>query len=335
MPPLRVRSVRGAFEETSHQVVAAVVTPDGRVVARQGDAAQPVLLRSAAKPFQAAPLLQGAAEHFGISAAELALTCASHNSEKYQVDLVRAFLHRIGLSESDLVCGPHRSLIKDLGYHTSNGGAGEPVELVAPSPVASNCSGKHTGMLALARYHNWPTDGYWREDHPVQRACRASLAKYCDVPAEDVGAAMDGCGVVCWSVPLRALGRAYAVLVSGQDEVGNALAAAMMGHPDLVAGKRRLCTALMTAGPGKIVAKIGAGGVYAAGLPEAGLGVVLKVLDGNSIAAGVALVRILRELGLFAPDDDGLRDYVEPAIVNTLHDVVGRYEATGSLQRHD
>ncbi len=331
MRPLQVRSLRGDIEETTHEVVAVVARADGSVVASQGDPHKMILLRSAAKPFQAAPLFGGAVARFAITEQELALTCASHNSETHQVALVRAFLGRLDVPDTTLVCGPHRSLIKDLGYHRRNGAPESTPDLATPSRLASNCSGKHTGMIALARHNDWTPDDYWRPEHGVQQACMESLATYCDVPTAEIGAATDGCGVVCWSLPLVALATGYARLASGVDEAAHALTRAMMAHPDLVAGARRLCTALMRAFPGEIVAKVGAGGVYAAGLPAQSLGVAIKIVDGNSFAAGVALLHVLDELSLLPGVRQRLPDYAEPVILNTRRASVGHYDSTGTL----
>jgi L-asparaginase II len=331
MRPLQVRSFRGDIEETTHEVVAVIARADGSVVASQGDPHKKVLLRSAAKPFQAAPLFGGAVARFAITAQELALTCASHNSETHQVDLVRAFLERLDVPDTTLVCGPHRSLIKDLGYHNRNGAAEPTPDLAPPSRLASNCSGKHTGMIALARHNDWTPDDYWRPEHGVQQASQESLGAYCDVPTAEIGGVTDGCGVVCWSLPLASLATGYARLASGVDEAARTLTQAMMGHPDLVAGARRLCTALMQAFPGEIVAKVGAGGVYAAGLPAQGLGVAIKILDGNSFAAGVAMLHVLDELQLVPGVRQRLPDYAQPVILNTSRVLVGHYDSTGTL----
>ena len=141
---------RGSIVESRHRVHVAVVDGDGRLVARAGDPDVITFWRSAAKPFQAMPLVtDGAADRFGLTRAELALCCASHSSEQGQVALVRDFLAKIGCTERDLLCGPHTPLSPAVAKDYETRG----VRLTA---VYSNCSGKHTGMLALARHHDWP-----------------------------------------------------------------------------------------------------------------------------------------------------------------------------------
>src|SRR2546428_6953361 len=88
-PMMRVDQIRGGVVESSHTVHAAVVDREGRLVARAGDPDLVTFWRSAAKPFQAVPLVtDGVVERFKISSAELALCCASPSSEPEPVVLV-------------------------------------------------------------------------------------------------------------------------------------------------------------------------------------------------------------------------------------------------------
>jgi len=328
-----VRSLRGEVEDTWHHVSIAV-TQLGRTGTVEstrsfGRTDAQVLLRSAAKPFQAIPLYDRAVERFAMSTEEVALAAASHNSELGQVAIVRDLLARLGMSEKDLVCGPHRPLIKDLGYVLSDG---TPDPTLAPrSRLASNCSGKHTAMLAVASAAGWRTAGYEALDHPVQQGCRRVLAQFANVPEESLGTSVDGCGVVCWSLSLASLATAFSRFVRGDNEPEREIAAAMMKHPDLVAGERRLCTALMRAYPNQVLAKVGAGGLYVAAFPHRGVGLALKVVDGNSMAAGVALLAVIEQDELLPDVRATLPDYIEPVMLNTNHVPIGRFEAIGRV----
>src|SRR2546427_2910761 len=203
---------RGGVVESRHIVHVAVVDAEGRLVARAGNPDFVTFWRSAAKPFQALPLVtDGAADRFGLTTAELALCCASHSSEPGQVNLARELLQKIGCGERDLMCGPHTPLSETVAKDYQMRG----VRLTA---VYSNCSGKHAGMLALARHHGWPTEGYARLDHPVQRRCLAEVSRWTLVPEREIGVAVDGCGVACFALPLRSMGLAYGRL--GRDAGG-------------------------------------------------------------------------------------------------------------------
>src|SRR5213596_1459462 len=282
---MHIESHRGSVLESHHCVHVAVVDASGQLVAQAGDPDLVTFWRSAAKPFQAEPLVgDGVVERFGLTRQDLALACASHSSEPAQVGLVREFLQRIGCSERDLMCGPHRPLSDAVAKDYETRG----VRLTA---VYANCSGKHTGMLALAKHHGWPTEFYARVEHPVQQRCLKSISAYTDVRAKDIGVAVDGCGVACFALPLRNMALAYT-------RIPSAILEAMVLHPELIAGEGRPCTEMMRAHPGRVVAKVGAEGVYSAALIRESLGVALKVEDGHSLASALAIAAVLAELGL-------------------------------------
>ena len=89
----------------------AVTDPDGALIASAGDPELVTFWRSAAKPFQAMPMVaDGAADHFGLGSDAIALACGSHSSEPEQVALARRMLEAIGCTEADLACGPHTPL---------------------------------------------------------------------------------------------------------------------------------------------------------------------------------------------------------------------------------
>ncbi len=330
MTPLTVESVRGHLVETVHRVSAAIVDVDGRLVARAGDPDLLSPMRSVAKPFQAVPVVaDGAFERFGMTTEELAMTCASHSAELRHIEIVRSLLRRVGCEEGDLVCGPHASLAAELAV-----GELVPPDRSAderPSSLASNCSGKHAGMLALARHHGWDVRGYNRATHPVQQRCRHEVARWTDIPADRLGEAVDGCGVVCFGGPLRNIGLGFARIARSDDLSARQVVAAMWAHSGLVAGRGRLCTALMTSYAGRVLAKVGAAGLYGLALPEPGFGIALKVEDGNARAAMVATVRILAELGLEPSPADQCRRFGEIAVLNTRGEPVGIVRAVGSL----
>ena len=310
-----VENYRGSILESRHIVHVAVVDGAGRLVAQAGDPAYTTFWRSAAKPFQALPLIaDGTVERFGLTRQDLALACASHSSEPGQVALVRDFLQRIGCSERDLMCGPHRPLSEKVAKDYETHG----VRLTA---VYSNCSGKHTGMLALAKVHGWPTEFYARPEHPVQQRCLESVSQYTDVPVKDIGVAVDGCGVACFALPLRNMALAYT-------RIPTAILEPMVLHPELIAGEGRPCTEMMRAHPGRVVAKVGAEGVYSA-LVREGLGVSLKVEDGHSLASALAIASVLAELGL-KPQPASL---LTKRITNSRGETVGEMRVNGGLRK--
>ena len=311
---MHVENIRGSTVESRHEVHVAVVDASGKLVAQTGDPDYVTFWRSAAKPFQALPLVEdGVVERLGLTRQDLALACASHSSEPAQVQLVREFLQRAQCSERDLMCGPHRPLSDAVAKDYDTRG----VRLTA---IYSNCSGKHTGMLALAKHHGWPTEFYARGDHPVQQRCLKSISDFTDVPLTEIGVAVDGCGVSCFALPLRNMALAYT-------RIPPAVLEAMVLHPELIAGEGRPCTELMRAHPGRVVAKVGAEGVYSAALIRESLGITLKVEDGNSLAASLAIAAVLAELGL-KPQPTWL---LTKPITNSRGETVGEMRVNGGL----
>lgn len=328
MSQFLIESTRSGSVESIHHVSAAVVTPEGHLKAAAGDPEFPTVARSTAKPFQALPILQdGAAQRFSITSPELALACASHNSELYQVEIVRGLLARIGCTENDLACGPH----KPLGATYSI----PPLErsvMASPSPLASNCSGKHAGMLALAKHHGWDTAGYQAAGHPVQTRIKREIARWAGIEAAHIVEGEDGCTAVTFTLPLFNMALAIGRLATSEGRAERAVVSAMVSNPALIAGANRLESELVSAYHGAVVAKVGAEGVYLAALPNERLGIALKVEDGDALCAMVALVALLDQLGLDPPASTVLPGFAEMPVLNTRGKPVGSLRPSGGVE---
>ncbi len=329
MSDFRVESTRGDLVESVHRVSAAVVDETGRLLAAAGDPSLITYWRSAAKPFQALPLLDdGAAAAYGLGAEELALACASHSSERVHLDVAARFLAKIGAREEELACGPHPPLgaaVAEMVLRT-----GHPL-----SPRWSNCSGKHAGMLALARHRGWDAKGYERAGHPVQERMIEEVERWSDVRRADMRFAVDGCTALCFGLPLSGMALSYARFAAAPEPSAAALRDAMTGHPMLVAGTGRFCTELMSAWPGGVIAKVGAEGVYSAALLDERIGIALKVEDGDMRSAPVALMGVLRALVTSGRGAEALRSLArreELPTRNTRGEVTGVLRHTGALR---
>ncbi|RKT53481.1 asparaginase [Saccharothrix australiensis] len=280
---------RGEFLESVHHGSVVALDPTGRAELLVGQPEQVAYPRSSNKPVQALAMLR---HGLPLDGELLALACASHSGEDFHVDGVLRILDGAGLPESALRCTPDLPIGEDA--RTAHLAAGR-----GPAPRYMNCSGKHAAMLATCVVNGWPTDTYLDPAHPLQRAVRDTLE---ELAGEPVGAeGVDGCGAPLFGISLVGLARAFARIATAEDGPERRVARAMSEHPEWVGGTGRDVTRLMRALPGA-VAKDGAEGVYAIGLPT-GEAVACKIADGSGRARALVLVAALRRLGVEGPED--------------------------------
>ncbi len=312
--PVLVTCTRGGLVESVHRGAFAIARADGEIVSLLGDCVRPVFPRSAVKALQAIALVEeGAADAFNLSDRKLAVACASHSGQPIHVRTVQGFLAKCGLEESALACGAHWPSNEDAARALAR--AGE-----TPRAVHNNCSGKHAGMLALARHLGVDTAGYETADHPVQQRIRAVMRDLTAAPLGQDVCAVDGCSVPTWALPLQALARAFARFGSGAEmsatraQACARLRAACFAEPQLVAGTGRFCSEVMQRLKDQAFVKVGAEGVYCAAIPETGLGVAVKIDDGARRAAEAAISAIVSAVVPGA--DEALGPILDPSLEN-------------------
>lgn len=290
--------VRGRHVESCHLGHAVVVDSNGRVLFAAGNHERPTFPRSALKPLQAlAGIMSGTDHQFRFTDAELAVICGSHRGEPRHRAAVRSILEKIGATEEHLHCGP--PAVADIAPRDDLIRAGQ-----APTAIYNNCSGKHAGMLALAKVLDASMEGYWNIDHPVQQKIQRICCEMCGVDgASRLEWAVDGCAVPTYLLTLRQLAQGFARLCAPQHlqqayagACGRVLAA-MITEPDMVGGIDARDSILMRGLPGMVVAKGGAEGVQAMGIVPRGIGVAIKVEDGADRPLWPICVSILRRLG--------------------------------------
>lgn len=300
--PVLVEITRGELVESFHRGAVAIADASGASVFALGDVETPIYPRSSLKPVQALPLVESGAY---VSEEEIALACASHSGEPMHTIPIAAWLKRIGCTQDDLACGAHPPRYEPVWEAMIKRGE-------KPGRIHNNCSGKHTGFLALARHWNIATEGYERVDHPVQQAVKKALSDLSGV--SDFQWGIDGCTAPNFALPLSAFARALARLP--ERDGGKRIVAAMIAHPELVSGTGRMCAKLMRAMNG-VAVKTGAEGVYAAIVPERKLGIALKIDDGAGRAAETAIAAVLAKLDLLP------REFAHAPVLNTRDVVVG------------
>ncbi len=292
--PILVEITRGGIVESFHHGAVAVVDADGGSVLALGDIDRPIFPRSAVKGFQALPLIEsGAADRFHLTDAEIALACASHSGEPRHVGAAASMLGKAGLDLHCLECGAHWP----MGDKAARALAGEGK---SPLPLHNNCSGKHAGFICVAVQEKIDPNGYIQPDHPLMREISAALGAMTAFDLSKTARGVDGCSIPTYAIPLRNIAHGFAKFATGQGlaperaKAATRLRKAVAAEPFMVAGTDRFDTVVMEALRERAFIKTGAEGVYCAALPEAGLGIALKIEDGAGRAAETVMAALLR-----------------------------------------
>ena len=350
-PAVLVEVTRGPMVESVHFGAVAVSDVDGNLLAWAGNPGLVTYYRSACKPIQAIPLVEsGAADHFGITDRELAVMCGSHGGEDIHVEAVQSILEKIGLGPDALACGAHFPLSKPAAREMRERG-------ITPTPLHNNCSGKHSGMLALARFHGWPAGGYEHPMHPVQKVMVETLAQFAGLQPDELHIGVDGCGVCTVGLPVHAMATSFARL--GQPDYWPEprrsaivrITRAMTQHPEMVGSQQgNIDTDIMRAGEGRVVSKRGAEGVYCSALLQSkiqnpksklekrSLGLALKILDGDveGRARNPAIVEALRQADFLHEGSlNKLERYWMEEVRNRPGDVVGMIRPAFTLSTRE
>lgn len=339
-----IEVTRGCLTESTHRGAIAVVDSVGRVLASTGAIDTRTYFRSAAKPFQAIPLLtSGAVSRFGLTARELAVIIGSHGGESIHLEAVGAILSKAGLTEDLLQCGTHPPFDSLVAKELRATGH-------RPGLLHNNCSGKHAGMLAQAIHRGLSTADYLDPQHPIQREILGVIAAFTGESPNEIAIGIDGCSAPVFGLSLSGMARGYASLVNSPSRLESGLRAAatsvvtaMLEFPEMVAGTRgRLDTDLMRqmqgSPQGRLISKVGAEGVQLLGiLPcsqfPGGAGIAIKIEDGDiRRARDPVVIETLRQLGILQDSQlESLSAYAGGVIRNPRQIEVGEIRTTFRL----
>ena len=301
-------ATRGDLIECEYYGAFAVVDSNGKLLFSQGSIKHPIFMRSSTKPLQALPFVEnGGMEHFGLNNEELSVLCASHSGTDRHFEVVRSIQQKIGVQESDLLCGVHNPL--DKKTHKAMLLRGEKATL-----NRHQCSGKHTGMLAYCQLKNLPIEDYIDPEHPLQKQILKTCCEMWEMPAEEIHLGIDGCSAPVFALPLFQAAHSIAklcdpiMLSEKRADACRKITKAMITFPEMVAGPGQFDTVFMRAAKGKAISKTGADGYQIIGVmpgilsPDSpGFGIALKISDGDASfrARPLACLEILRQMGGF------------------------------------
>ncbi len=337
--PVLAEATRGGIVESFHRGALAIVDAEGTVHTALGDIERPIFPRSAVKVLQALPLVEsGAADRLGLTDEELAIACASHGGEERHARTAAAMLAKAGVDVDALECGAHwpynDAALKALAAAGTQ-----------PTALNNNCSGKHAGfvclgcMLADGRDVAGFLRGYVKPEHPVMREVSAALQDSTGFDLSATAQGTDGCSIPTYAIPLRHLAHAFARVATGvglsegHARAARRLRAAVAAAPEMVAGTGRFDSRVMSQLRERVFCKVGAEGVYCAALPELGLGVAIKMDDGNTArACEVAMAAVLRRVLPLAGDDAALVDSLAQVTMRNWNGIeVGSLAAAPAL----
>jgi len=316
MIPL-VKTTRGNGDESLHYGSIAVTDNEGKLVYYAGDPEDWTFTRSSAKLIQVIPVYEsGAIDDFDISLSGQAIMCGSHNGQDEHAAQTKENLDKIGLDESYLKCGVHPP-----SHYRITGQLPHRDEVF--SPLQHNCSGKHSGQLALALKMNCDPARYLEFDYDVQQRVFQAVCDVYEMKPEDVRIGTDGCSLPNFGMPLKNMAIAFANLITlksdsmDRSRVFMRIVDAVQTHPFMVSGDGRFDLALMNALPGKIICKVGGEAVECVGIAEQGWGLAAKISDGNVRGLYPAVIEALRQMDIL-PDDKlyAVRDFVLPKLHN-------------------
>ncbi|MDF2841410.1 MAG: L-asparaginase, partial [Clostridia bacterium] len=264
---------------------------------------------------------------------EIALCCASHSGQEDHQQTTLGILSKLELGEENLHCGIMQPYNIDENARLKAEGK-------QPTKLHCSCSGKHSGMLALAKFRGYTLENYDEKEHPVQKEILEVIAEFADVDIDSIPLGVDGCGVPIYLLPIDKIALSYARLVDFAQQEDHkyysacrTIVEAMNEYPEMVAGDYEFDTELMQAAKPKLIGKVGCEAVYCLGLMEKKLGICIKIMDGNERAVYPVVIQLLTDLGVLNNEEyEKLKSWHKYAIKNNLQETIGEVVPVFQLQ---
>lgn len=324
MEPL-VAVTRNNYIESVHYGYICITNSHGEIIYSSGDINTSIFFRSSAKPLQIIPLIDsGAAKAFGFTMGDIALACSSHSGDWVHQERVSQILDRLNLTDKNLLCGIMEPYDGHERLRLASAG-------ISPTVFHCSCSGKHTAILALAKFKGYSIQNYREISHPIQKDLQETVAYFADIDSKIIRTGIDGCGIPIYLLPIKNIALSYSKLIMETlDPHGKYHQAcrlvfdSMTSYPEMVAGEREFCTDLMRVAGDRLIGKVGSEGVYCVGVKEGHLGICIKIADGNERALFPLVLQTLMDLDILKSKDiEMLKDWYRPKVKNNLQEVVG------------
>ena len=313
-----VEVTRSDFTESIHYGVAVLINSSGEILQEWGNSNALIYPRSALKPIQSLNLYKdGVAKALGLSDNLIALTTASHHAENIHQKMINNWLKKINLKEKHLSCGPSWPWnIKDQFKAHS--------KYNVKRKIFHNCSGKHCGHLAVSKYKNLPIKNYQNKDHPIQKDLIKLIEDLSKYKIKSIG--VDGCTLPNPLIPLKKFAFAVAQLadykkLNEYSTIAKRIFDSCVKFPEITGGSKSINSILTKLSKGKIFVKNGAEGVFVAIIPEQKSALAVKIIDGASRAAEVAIAGLLSELKII--NNEKINKIKKIPIKNSANQIIG------------
>ena len=313
-----VEVTRSDFTESIHHGVAVLINSNGEILQEWGNSNTLIYPRSALKPIQSLNLYKdGVAKALGLSDNLIALTTASHHAENIHQKMINNWLKKINLKEKHLSCGPSWPWnIKDQFKAHS--------KYKVKRKIFHNCSGKHCGHLAVSKYKNLPIKNYQNKDHPIQKDLIKLIEDLSKYKIKSIG--VDGCTLPNPLIPLKKFAFAVAQLadykkLNEYSTIAKRIFDSCVKFPEITGGSKSINSILTKLSKGKIFVKNGAEGVFVAIIPEQKSALAVKIIDGASRAAEVAIAGLLSELKII--NNEKINKIKKIPIKNSANQIIG------------
>jgi L-asparaginase II len=325
-PALLLKAKRANLVEREHYGFIVVVDKNENIISKIGnDNNIPFFPRSCAKPFQALPIVTSDTfKRFNLNLKELAICSSSHSGSSDHLNTVRSVLNKINLAETDLLCGAHSPLDKEEKNYLIK-------HSLIPSNIHNNCSGKHSGMLAVCINNNWDIKNYLDFNHPLQVQILDIIEKYCNID-EKLEPSIDGCSTPIYALPLHKLGTGYLRLFLSNE--AKLIRKAFIENPVLIGGKESLDSSIMEVSKGKLIAKNGAEGLCVITNLEKELSLVVKIMDADSSVRSLVAIECLKQLNWLSQEklnNSLIKNLSNTSIKTCNNAIVGEIEFTFTL----
>ena len=313
-----VEVTRSNEVESFHQGVAALINSSGEILKEWGDTEKLIYPRSALKPLQSLNLYRdGVAEGLNLTDEYIALTTASHHSESFHQKMITEWLNKINLDEENLSCGPDWPWNLEDKFEAK-------INSKKKRRIFHNCSGKHCGHLAVSKYRDLPTENYNKNNHPIQKELISLIEHLAEYKIKNIG--IDGCTLPNPLMPIKKFAYAMAQIadykkLNENSNIAKRIFDSCIKFPEITGGTDSANCALTKISKGKIFFKNGAEGVFVAIIPEQKSALVVKIDDGASRAAEVAVAGLISELKII--DEEKLQKFKKIEVKNSADQTIG------------